>query len=139
MVAKNPLLKEEKSWNKWLDRLYPERVVERNQRLDQNRRALELRRRQEAQQRARDRQAQTLVQNQRVEFVEQNLGQRIRQIEEDERERMESPTERRTRERRQEIQDHRRFLDRDGIFRDIAEDIRRLPNGPERQEVFRRF
>jgi hypothetical protein len=71
--------------------------------------------------------------------VEQNLGQWIRQIEEDERLRMESPTERRTRERRQEIQDHHGFLERDGRFQGIIEDVRRLPNGPERQEVFRRF
>jgi hypothetical protein len=42
-------------------------------------------------------------------------------------------------ERRQEIQDHRRVLERDGRFRDIVEDVRRLPNGPECQEVFRRF
>jgi hypothetical protein len=52
---------------------------------------------------------------------------------------MESPTERRSRERRQEIQNHRRFLERDGRFQGIVEDVRRLPNGSERQEVFRRF
>jgi hypothetical protein len=52
---------------------------------------------------------------------------------------MESPTERRTRERRQEIRNHRRFVERDGILRDIVEDVRRFPNGLERQEVFRRF
>jgi hypothetical protein len=105
----------------------------------EERRILEERREQEAQQRARDRQAQALVQNQRVVFEEQNLGQWIRRIEEDERRRMESPTERRTRERTQEIQANRRYLERDGRFRDIVEDVRRLPNGPERQEVFRRF
>jgi hypothetical protein len=82
---------------------------------------------------------QALVQNERPVLVEQNLGQWIREIVEDERRRMESPTERRTRERRQEIQDHRRFLERDGRFQGIIEDVRRLPNGSERQEVFRRF
>jgi hypothetical protein len=30
-------------------------------------------------------------------------------------------------------------LERGGIFLGIIEDVRRLPNGPERQEVFRRF
>jgi hypothetical protein len=74
-----------------------------------------------------------------VEFVEQSLGQWIRQIEEDERRRMESPTERRTRELREEIQANRRYLERDGRFRGIVEDVRKLPNRPERQEVFRRF
>jgi hypothetical protein len=114
-------------------------VVERNRRLIEDRRILEESWQREAQQRARDRQAQALVQNQRVEFEEQNLGQWIRRIEEDDRRRMESPTERRTRGRRQEIQANRRYLARDGRFRDIVEDVRRLPNGPERQEVFRRF
>jgi hypothetical protein len=52
---------------------------------------------------------------------------------------METPTERRTRERRQEIQDHRWFLEREGRFQGIVEDVRRLPNGPVRQEVFRSF
>jgi hypothetical protein len=52
---------------------------------------------------------------------------------------MDSPTERRTRERRQEIQANRRYLARDGRLRDLIEDVRRLPNGPERQDVFRRF
>jgi hypothetical protein len=113
--------------------------VERNRTLDEDRRILEERWQQEAQQRARDRQAQALIQNQRAEFVEQNLGQWVRRIEEDERARMESPTERMTRERRQEIHDHRRYLERDGRFQGIVEDIRRLPDGPKRQEVFRRF
>jgi hypothetical protein len=67
-------------------------------------------------------------------FVEQNLGQWIRQIEEDERQRMESPME-----RREQIQANRRYLERDGRFRGIAEEVRRLPDGPERREVFRRF
>jgi hypothetical protein len=139
MVNRDPLFKEQKGWNLWLDKLHPERVAERNRRLAEDRRILEERWRQEAQQRARDHQAQALVQNQRVEFEEQNLGQWTRRTEEDERRRIESPTERRTRERRQEIQAHRRFLERDGRFRDMIENVRRLPNGPERQEVFRRF
>jgi hypothetical protein len=46
-----------------------------------------------------------------MEFEEQNLGQWIRRTEEDERRRMESPTERPTRERRQEIQANRRYLE----------------------------
>jgi hypothetical protein len=52
---------------------------------------------------------------------------------------MESPTERRARERRQEIQDHRHFLEGDGRFRRIVDEVRRMPDGPERQGVFRRF
>jgi hypothetical protein len=52
---------------------------------------------------------------------------------------MESPTERRTRERSQEIQDHCRFLEKDGRLRGIVAEVRRLSNGPERQEVFRMF
>jgi hypothetical protein len=139
MLVKNPLFKEKKWCDEWLDKLHPERIVERNRRMAEDRRILKVRWQQESQQRARDRQAQALVQNQRVEFVEQNLGQWIRNIEADERARMESPTERRTREQRQEIQDHRRYLERDGRFQRIVEDVRRLPNGPERQEVFRRF
>jgi hypothetical protein len=67
------------------------------------------------------------------------LGQWIREIEEDERRGIESPTERRARERREQIQANRRYLERDGKFLGIIEDVRRLPNGPERQEVFRRF
>jgi hypothetical protein len=63
----------------------------------------------------------------------QDLGQWIRGIEEDERRRMaETPTQRRTRERREQIEETRRFTQ-------IVEDVRRLPNGPERHEVFRRF
>jgi hypothetical protein len=52
---------------------------------------------------------------------------------------MEAPTERSTRERRQAIEDHRRYLERDGRFRGIIEDIRRLPDWSERQRVFRMF
>jgi hypothetical protein len=139
MVARNPLFKEPKSWNLWLDKLHPERVIERDRRLAEDRRVLEERWQQEMQRRATERQAQALVQNQRVELVEQNLGRWIRQIEADERMRMESPTERRTMERRQEIQVNRRYFERDGRFQGIIEDVRRLPNGPERQKVFRRF
>jgi hypothetical protein len=70
----------------------------------------------------------------------QNLGQWIREIEDDERRRMqETPTQRRTRERRELIEENRRYLLRDGRFTQIVEDVRRLPDGPERQDVFRRF
>jgi hypothetical protein len=137
------LLKEPEWAEKLQDWLDPEGVVtrreERRRRWAEERRATEEMQMQAFLQRQREEQAQALVQNQRPVFVEQNLGQWTREIEEDERLRMESPTERRTRERRQEIQDHRRFLERDGRFRGIAQDVRRMPNGPERQEVFRRF
>jgi hypothetical protein len=69
-----------------------------------------------------------------VEFVEENLGQWIRQIEADEHVKVELPTERRTRERR-----HLQFLERDGRFQEMVAEVRRLPNGPESQEVFRGF
>jgi hypothetical protein len=52
---------------------------------------------------------------------------------------MEIPMERRTRERRQEIQDHRQFSEREGQFQEIVAEVSRLPDGPERQDVFRRF
>jgi hypothetical protein len=52
---------------------------------------------------------------------------------------METSTKRRTRERRELIEENRRYLLRDGRFTGIVEDVRRLPNGPEREEVFRRF
>jgi hypothetical protein len=38
MLVKNPLFKEKEWWDKWLDRLHPERVVERNRELLENRR-----------------------------------------------------------------------------------------------------
>jgi hypothetical protein len=57
MVARNPSFKEQKWWNLWLDKLHPERVLERNRRLAENRRILEERWHQEVQQRARDRKA----------------------------------------------------------------------------------
>jgi hypothetical protein len=71
--------------------------------------------------------------------VEQNLGQWIRQIEEDERRRMETTMERRTRERREQIEEDRRYLARDGRLTQIMEDVRRLPDAPEWREVLRRF
>jgi hypothetical protein len=79
------------------------------------------------------------LQGPNVELREQNLGQWIAQIEEDERQRMETPTERRTRERRQDIRDHRHFLKQDGRFHGIIEIVRRLPDGPERREALRSF
>jgi hypothetical protein len=70
----------------------------------------------------------------------QNLRQWMRDIETDERRRMEETcTQRRTRERRELIEENRPYLLRDGRFTGIVEDVRRLPNGLERQEVFRRF
>jgi hypothetical protein len=139
VVPRNPLFKEQKWWNLWLDKLHPERVVERDRRFREERRILEERWQQAAEQRARERQAQAVVQNQRAELAERNLGQWIREIEEDEPRRMGTPTERRTRERREQIRDYRRYLERDGRLTGIIEDVLRLPNGPERQEVFRRF
>jgi hypothetical protein len=52
MVARNPLFKEAKWWSLWLDKLDPERTRERNRRLEEDRWQ------REAQQPARDRQAQ---------------------------------------------------------------------------------
>jgi hypothetical protein len=75
----------------------------------------------------------------RVQVREQTLGQWIVQIEADKRQRIETPTERRTRERRQEIRDHRHFLKQDGRFRGTLRTIRRLQDGPERREAIRRF
>jgi hypothetical protein len=43
MVARNPLFKEQKWKDLWLDRLHPERVIERNQRLAAERRVLQQR------------------------------------------------------------------------------------------------
>jgi hypothetical protein len=37
------------------------------------------------------------------------------------------------------IEENRQYLLRDGRFTHIVEDVRRLPDGPERQDVFRRF
>jgi hypothetical protein len=117
-----------------------ERAEQKKLEEEHERQAIEWMRRQRAiQQRARETQAQALLQSQRAEFVEQNLGQWMRQIGADERARIESPTERRARERRQEIQDHRQFLEREGRFQVIVAEVRRLPNGPERQKVFRGF
>jgi hypothetical protein len=143
MIRVNPIFKEPEWAEKLQDWRDPEgaaaRKEERLRRWQEERRAIEELRLQATQQRQREEQAQALVQNQRPEFIEQNLGQWIRGIEEDERRRMESPTERRTRERREQIQANRRYLERDGRFQGIIEDVRRLPNGLERQEVFRRF
>jgi hypothetical protein len=64
------------------------------------------------------------LQTQEMELREQNLRQWIVQIEDDERQRMETPTERRTRERRQEIRDHRYCLKQDGRFHGIVRTVR---------------
>jgi hypothetical protein len=141
MVAKNPLFKEQKWRDLWLDKLHPERVVERNARQAENWRALQERWKEIAQNRPPERPREgvtftiprTPVSPPRREVPVERLGQWVREIEADERLRMKSPTERRTMERSQEIQDHRRFLERDGRFRESIEDVRRLPNGRERQ------
>jgi hypothetical protein len=62
---------------------------------------------------------------------EQALGQWTTQIEADERQRMETPTEGRVREWRQEIRDHRHFSKQDGRFRGIVRTIRRPQDGTE--------
>jgi hypothetical protein len=120
MIKVNPLFKEPEWAEKlqdWVDLEGAEaRKEKRRRRWAEERRAIEELQLQEYQRRQREEQAQALVQNQRSVFVEQNLGQWIREIEEDERRRIETPTERHTRERRQEIQDYRRFLVRDGSF-----------------------
>jgi hypothetical protein len=143
MLEVNPVLHEEE----WIQRVQdwqdPEgaehrREERRLRREEEQRRIVELQE-QAAQQRQRELQAQALVQNQRPVFVEQNLGHWVRKIEEDERLRMETPTEGRTRERREQIQENRRYLERDGRFTGIIEGVHRLPDGPERREVFRRF
>jgi hypothetical protein len=130
MTKVNPFFKKSDWMEQLQDWLHPEEAVirkEEQKRLwEAERRAIEELRQQAIQQREREMKAQALVQSQRPEFVEQNLGQWIRQIEEDERARLESPTERCIRERRQEIQDHRRFLERDWRFQGIVEDVRRL-------------
>jgi hypothetical protein len=116
MIARNPLFKRGEWLERWLDWLHPERIEERRLKWEEERRVIEEMRQQAIQQRARELRAQTLVQNLRVEPAERNLGQWVRDIEADERGRLESPTEPRSRERRQEIQDHRRFLEQDGRF-----------------------
>jgi hypothetical protein len=56
----------------------------------------------------------------RVYQEEQRLEQWMVQIEQDERQQMDFPTERLTRERSQAIRDHRRYLKKDRRFRNIA-------------------
>jgi hypothetical protein len=75
----------------------------------------------------------------RIQRREQTLGQWIVQIEERERQRMETSMERRTREWRQEIRDHRHSLKQDGRFLGIVHTIRRLQDGQEGREAIRRF
>jgi hypothetical protein len=52
---------------------------------------------------------------------------------------METPTQRWTRARRQEIRDRRRYLEQDGRFREIVRTVRRFQDGPQRREALRRF
>jgi hypothetical protein len=143
MLEVNPILREKEWAQKVQDRQDPEAAERRKEeprlRWEEEQRQIAELQAQAAQQRQRELQAQALVQNQRPVFVEQNLGQWIRQIEEDERLRMETPTERRTRERREQIEENRRYLARDGRFTQVVEDVHRLPDGRERWEVFRRF
>jgi hypothetical protein len=116
--------------NEWL---HPETKEKRAKRIEEERKDMEeMRRRMEAQ-RIID------LQGPRVELREQNLWQWIAQIEEGERERMETPSERRTRERRQEIRDHRHFLKQYGRFHKIVRTARHTLDGSERREAFRRF
>jgi hypothetical protein len=168
MVAKNPLFQEGKWRDKWLDFKDPERVRERLRKQEADSREVLARMETwqiEAQRQYNDDQnrkrpgayvlrgRQLLAPDGRVlgnppdynpgyPFTTrpvQDLGQWMREIEEDERRRHETPTEQRTRERREQIEENRHYLLRDGRFAGIVEDGRRLPNGPERQEVFRRF
>jgi hypothetical protein len=75
----------------------------------------------------------------RIQMAKPTLEQWLVQIEDDERQRMETSTQRRTRERRQEIREHRHFLKQDVRFRGIVRTIRRVQDGPERREAIRRF
>jgi hypothetical protein len=80
MITRNPLFKDAKWIDQWLDWLHPERIEERKLRWAEKRTAIEEMQLQAMQQRTSELQAQALVQNQRMEFVEQNLGNFIRQI-----------------------------------------------------------
>jgi hypothetical protein len=53
------------------------------------------------------------------------------QIEEDERQKMETPTQRRSSERQREIEDKRRDLRQDGRFTLIVQTVERLQEGPQ--------
>jgi hypothetical protein len=75
----------------------------------------------------------------RIQMRERALGQWIAQIEADENQRIETLAERRTRERRQEIGDHRHFLNEDCQLHGIVRTIRMLQDGPELMEAIRRF
>jgi hypothetical protein len=92
MISQNPVFKKPEWAEKVQDWMDPEgaeaRKLERGGRREEERRTIEELRLHAFQQLKRERQAQALIQNQRPEFVEQNLGQWIRQIEEDERMRM---------------------------------------------------
>jgi hypothetical protein len=74
-----------------------------------------------------------------LRVTEQTVSPWIVPVEEDERQQMETPTERRAREERQEIKDHRHFLEQDGRFRKIVQVIRRLQDATERREAIRNF
>jgi hypothetical protein len=105
MVARNPLFKKQKWKEPWLDRLHPERVVERNQRLAAERRILLERWQAEGQRQPavhREGAVTFTIPYPRVEseeparrpaFVERSLSQCIREVEEDERRGIETSTE----------------------------------------------
>jgi hypothetical protein len=70
-------------------------------------------------------------------ITEQNSGQWLIQIERDEAQRMETPTEKRRRERTQELRDLRRHLKLGDRFVQIARRVRRLQQGPARDDALR--
>jgi hypothetical protein len=74
-----------------------------------------------------------------IKVKEQTIGYWLVQVEQDEKHQTETPVERRARESRQEIKDHRRLLKHDVCFRKIVQTLRRLQDGPERREEIRSF
>jgi hypothetical protein len=79
MIARNPAFRERIWAQRREDWFHPEQVEERRRKSEEERRATEELRQQDIQQRAREMQAEALVQNQRAELVEQNLGQWIKE------------------------------------------------------------
>jgi hypothetical protein len=106
MTDRNQVLNGEFKWRvrEWL---HPETEEERSKRTEQEQRDLEEMRRKTEAQRVVDLRGPT------VELRERNLGQWTAQVEDDERQRMETPPERKTRERRQDIRNQRNFLKQD--------------------------
>jgi hypothetical protein len=137
MLERNPVFKEPLMAEKLEDWLHPEtkqaQAEERMRIIEQERRDIEEMRLVAAAERM------ATEQGPRIETREQATGQWFAWIEEGERHRMESPTERMTRERRQEIRNHRRFVKQDERFPGIVRAVRVLPDGPERRDAFRQF